>query len=68
MRWYPPSKDVVKIVVDMNSFHFIVDPADFSGLCRNYHGEWIFGFYDSCGFVSNMISELSAILNAAKLA
>lgn len=51
---------VVKLNVDGSSIGN-PGPSGFGGLIRNSNGEWLFGFYGSCGFTTNVNAELHAI-------
>lgn len=65
--WLPPADGSIKVNVDGSSFG---NPgqAGYGGLVRNNLGEWICGFYGSCGVADNLIAEIYAIMHGLDLA
>jgi len=57
VRWNSLPRRYIKINVDVGN----PGNADFGGLLRNDRGNWIQGFFGSCGRASNLLTELSAI-------
>lgn len=65
--WLPPADGTIKVNVDGSSFG---NPgrAGYGGLVRNNLGEWICGFYGSCGVADNLTTEIYAIMHGLDLA
>jgi len=51
---------VIKLDVDGSSIGNS-SRSSYGGLLTNSSGGWIFGFFESCGFMSNINVELQAI-------
>jgi len=67
VAWKPPVGAAVKLNVDGSS---LGNPGHygFRGLIRDTNGNWLFGFFGSCGITTNMNAELQAIFHGLQMA